>query len=178
VAGYHTEYSGFRWSIFQLGEWTNIYVVSGIVSTVFLGGWNIPGVSPDVIARAPLLQAVSVALLGTKVVTLTFVIIWIRWTLPRFRIDQLMDLCWKRLLPLALGLFVASTAWTWAVAAAPALDTVARIATFALGGVGLGLAFAVRVVRTFRRTRLLYAGERQFVLPFTERHLDRHLEKR
>lgn len=173
VAGYHTEYSGFRWSIFQLGEWTNIYVVSGIVATVFLGGWNIPGISADAIARSPVLQGLSVAMLGGKVVMLTFVIIWIRWTLPRFRIDQLMELCWKRLLPLAFVLFMASAAWTWAVYDAPRMDLAARLATFAAGGVGLGLAFLVRVIRTFRRTRLLHAGDRQFTLPFRERHLEK-----
>jgi NADH:ubiquinone oxidoreductase subunit H len=173
VAGYHTEYSGFRWSIFQLGEWTNIYVVGGIVATVFLGGWNIPGISADIVARSPALQVLSVAVQGGKVVVLTFVIIWIRWTLPRFRIDQLMALCWKRLLPLAFVLFIVSAAWTWAANDAPRLDLAMRLATFAIGGVGLGLAFAVRVARTFRRTRLLHAGDRQFALPFVERHLEK-----
>ena len=173
VAGYHTEYSGFRWSIFQLGEWTNIYVISAIVATVFLGGWNIPGISPDAIAGSPALQGLSVVMLGGKVVALTFVIIWIRWTLPRFRIDQLMELCWKRLLPLAFVLFIASAAWTWAVNGAPRLDLATRLLTFALGGVGLGLAFLLRVLRTFQRTRLLHAGDRQFTLPFVERHLEK-----
>src|SRR5262245_33538879 len=116
VAGYHTEYSGFRWSMLQLGECTNIYVVSAIVSAVFLGGWNLPGVSADAIAASTLLQTLSMLVMVGKVVVLTFVIIWIRWTLPRFRIDQLMDLSWKRLLPLGFVLFLASAAWTWAVA--------------------------------------------------------------
>ena len=59
------------------------------------------------------------------------------------------------------------------MAGAPRLDQAARLFTFAVGGVGLGVAFAVRVVRTFRRTRLLHTGGRQFALPFVERHLEK-----
>ncbi len=173
VAGYHTEYSGFRWSIFQLGEWTNIYVVGAICATVFLGGWNVPFVSADAVAASLPWQMASLAVMASKVVMLTFVIIWIRWTLPRFRIDQLMDLCWKFLLPISFVVFLASAAWVWAIAAAPGLDRVTRWLMFAVGGVGLGGVFVANVVRTFRRTHLLHMGDRQFTLPFSERHLEK-----
>ncbi|MES1172441.1 MAG: NADH-quinone oxidoreductase subunit NuoH [Bacteroidota bacterium] len=173
VAGYHTEYSGFRWSIFQLGEWTNIYVVGGITATVFLGGWNVPLVPPDAVAGSALWQGLSLGVMLAKVVVLSFVIIWIRWTLPRFRLDQLMNLCWKWLLPASFAAFVASAAWAWATADAPRIDRLARWATFLVGGVGVGAAFLGRLLRTFRRTRLLHVGERQFTLPFVERHLEK-----
>ena len=120
VAGYHTEYSGFRWSIYSLAEWTNIYVVGAIAATVFFGGWNVPFVPADVVATSAVWQAASLAVMVLKVVVLSFVIIWIRWSLPRFRIDQLMDLCWKRLLPASFIAFVAAAAWAWAIAAVPA----------------------------------------------------------
>ncbi len=173
VAGYHTEYSGFRWSIFQLGEWTNIYVVGAIFATVFLGGWNVPFVPADAVAASAVWQAVSLAVMSCKVIAITFVIIWIRWSLPRYRVDQLMDLCWKFLLPLAFAAFVASAAWAWGVAAVPRLDRPMRWAMFLLAGVGLGGVFLAKIIHTFRRTRLLHVGAHQFTLPFGERHLEK-----
>ena len=173
VAGYHTEYSGFRWSIYSLAEWTNIYVIGAISAMVFFGGWNVPFVPADVVATSTVWQAASLGVMVVKVVVLSFVIIWIRWSLPRFRIDQLMDLCWKRLLPVSFVAFVASAAWAWAIAAAPGLDTPMRWAMFLVCGVGLGGLFASRIIGAFRRTRLLHVGATQFTLPFTERHLEK-----
>jgi NADH:ubiquinone oxidoreductase subunit H len=173
VAGYHTEYSGFRFTIFQLGEWTNIYIIGGICSTVFLGGWNVPFVSADVVATSMAWQAVSLGVMLGKVVAISFVIIWLRWTLPRFRVDQVMDLCWKFLLPVSLAAFMAAGAWTWAISATPVLDRAMRWTMFAVGGVGLGGVFVGRLFWTFRRTRLLHVGSRQFTWPFVERHLEK-----
>src|SRR5882672_4411910 len=153
VAGYHTEYSGMRFSFFFLSEYANMFVVSAIATTFFLGGWLPPAPS----ASGTLLLVVGTvvgagvgygfqrrgfdgfvgAMLGSgigalvavfaaqpaadgaftgkgpqilegafwffsKSFTLIFVMIWLRWTLPRYRVDQLMDLCWKKLTPLAL----------------------------------------------------------------------------
>jgi NADH:ubiquinone oxidoreductase subunit H len=173
VAGYHTEYSGFRWSIFQLAEWTNIYVVGAISATVFLGGWNVPFVATGALAARPFWQALSLGVMLGKVVAVCFVIIWIRWTLPRLRIDQLMTLCWKVLLPVSLVAFVASAAWAWAAFAAPGLDRPMRWVTFLVAGVGLGGLFVARLVSTFRRTRLLHVSGNQFNWPFVERHLEK-----
>ncbi|MBT9258775.1 MAG: NADH-quinone oxidoreductase subunit NuoH [Clostridiales bacterium] len=89
VAGYHTEYSGIRWAMFMLAEYTNLLTSSILVSLIFLGGWN-----------GPLLPGWLWVIL--KAYLLIFVAMWIRWTLPRVRIDQLMDLGWKFLLPLSL----------------------------------------------------------------------------
>ena len=89
VAGYLTEYSGIRWAMFFLGEYGNMIIVSAIATTLFLGGW-----------QGPILPG-AIWFLG-KMYFLLFVFIWIRSTLPRLRADQLMELCWKGLIPLAL----------------------------------------------------------------------------
>jgi len=89
VAGYHTEYSGMRFSVFFLGEYANMITVSAIASSLFFGGWN-----------GPLLPPVIWFLI--KVVMFLFIYIWIRGTLPRFRYDQLMRFGWKVLFPLGL----------------------------------------------------------------------------
>lgn len=102
VGGYHTEYSGLKFGLFMLSEYVNIITASAIITTLFLGGYNVPfvdglGLSPQVLA---LLQ---VAAFCFKVACVLFFIIMIRWTLPRFRYDQLMNLGWKVMLPIALA---------------------------------------------------------------------------
>ncbi len=175
VAGYNTEYSGFRFSIFSLAEWTNMYVLGAIASVTFLGGWNIPFVSADGIGASRVLQALSLLVMVAKIVTLVFVIIWIRWTLPRFRIDQMMSLCWKYLVPLALVAFIGTAAWMVLVAAVPLADTLMRGLLFAVGGVGLLAFFWWRVVDNFRRTKLLHLGDKQFTWPFIEQFIDKRI---
>lgn len=96
VAGFHTEYSGLRFSFFFMAEYANMFLVAAIASLLFLGGWHsllIPGVPP------------VFWFLG-KTYLLTLVMIWVRWTLPRYRVDQLMDICWKVLIPLAFLNFI------------------------------------------------------------------------
>lgn len=158
VAGYHTEYSGMRFSFFFLSEYANMFVVSAIATTFFLGGWLPPAPSApgtlflivgtlvgagagysiakrgfDAFVGAMLGSGIGAAVavyaaqpasdgvftghgpqiaIGAfwffaKCFTLIFVMIWLRWTLPRYRVDQLMDLCWKKLTPLALVNLVA-----------------------------------------------------------------------
>src|SRR3569832_93665 len=173
VAGFNTEYSGFRWSIFSLAEWTNVYVVGAIVTTVFLGGWQVPFFTADAVAASVGLRALTLVVMLAKEATQTCVIIWIRWALPRFRVDQMMSLCWKWLLPGAFVAFMAQAAWTWLVATRPALDTGMRWTMFLVAGVLLGLFFLTLVVRAFRRVRLLHMDGRQFSLPFFERRLQK-----
>ncbi len=107
VAGYHTEYSSMKFSMFFIAEYANMLTASGMMATLFLGGWDIPFTSwdntgdPSVLKT--LLTLVSFAL---KAGFFLFLYMWIRWTLPRFRYDQLMSLGWKFLLPLSLGYIV------------------------------------------------------------------------
>jgi len=98
VAGYHTEYSAMRFGAFQMAEYVNIIVVSAMMTTLYFGGWSLPGLSPRGLGGVLL----SVVVFAAKTFAFICVFVWVRWTLPRFRYDQLMRLGWKTLLPLAL----------------------------------------------------------------------------
>jgi NADH-quinone oxidoreductase subunit H len=107
VGGFHTEYSGMRFAMFFLAEYVNIFSMSAIAATLFLGGWNGPtfeDVLPGFVsAILPTLYFLA------KTYLIIFLFFWIRATLPRLRYDQLMQLGWKRLIPGALGWLVLST---------------------------------------------------------------------
>jgi NADH-quinone oxidoreductase subunit H len=98
VAGYHTEYSAMRFGSFQMAEYVNVVVASAITATLYFGGWSLPGFHPETLLGV----ALSVLVFTVKTGLLVSIFIWVRWTLPRFRYDQLMRLGWKALLPLAL----------------------------------------------------------------------------
>ena len=106
VAGFHTEYSSMKWGLFFLGEYANMITISSIAVALFLGGWNGPWLP------APLQFLWYFA----KLAVLIFVFMWVRWTFPRLRYDQLMQLGWKVLLPLALLNVVATSIGVWWVA--------------------------------------------------------------
>jgi NADH-quinone oxidoreductase subunit H len=102
VAGFHTEYSGFFFAMFFMAEYTEMFIVSAVASVLFLGGWWAP---------LPFLQQIGPIGMGPvwlllKAWGLVFVHMWLRWTLPRLRVDQLMYVAWKVLLPLAMALVV------------------------------------------------------------------------
>ncbi|MCC5841904.1 MAG: NADH-quinone oxidoreductase subunit H [Opitutales bacterium] len=100
VAGYNTEYGAFKFGLFFVAEYTHIIIGSGVFVALFLGGWTLPFVPiPDGIAGA----IISIGIFLAKVFALVFFFMWIRWTLPRFRYDQVMNLGWKKLLPLAIA---------------------------------------------------------------------------
>ena len=101
VAGYHSEYSAMKFSLFMIAEYAHIVTVSAMVATLFFGGWDIPFTHWD--ERGGALQTLLTAgVFFVKTFFWIFFVMWIRWTLPRFRYDQLMALGWKILLPLSL----------------------------------------------------------------------------
>jgi NADH-quinone oxidoreductase subunit H len=103
IAGYFTEYSGFKFALFFLGEYLGMFAVCGLGITLFLGGWTAP---VSFLAWVP-----SYLWFFAKLMAMVFVFIWIRGTLPRLRMDQLMNLAWKFMLPLALVNIVAAGLW-------------------------------------------------------------------
>ena len=103
VAGFHTEYSSMKWGLFFLGEYANMITISSIAVTLFLGGWNGPWL-PD---------SLKFIWYFAKLGALIFFFMWVRWTFPRLRYDQLMNLGWKVLLPLALLNVVVTGAGVW-----------------------------------------------------------------
>ncbi len=106
VAGYFLEYSGMKFGMFFMGEFAEIVVIAGVIASLFLGGWQIPWVTTDMLLKAfPgwLVALIQIGVFSAKVVALCWLQLTIRWTLPRFRYDQLMRLGWKMLLPLSLA---------------------------------------------------------------------------
>src|SRR5262249_11828843 len=157
--GYNTEYSGMRFSYFFLVEWGNMWVMSALAVTMFLGGWQIPGFSAERLDavqpgwgffwspwKLVLVEAGSLAVFAAKTLFFVFVVMWLRWTLPRIRVDQMMNMCWKYLVPASFAgvLFVA--VWMLLVNAAPWLGYAMRFALTTLGAVGVTM-FALRVLR-------------------------------
>jgi NADH-quinone oxidoreductase subunit H len=126
VAGFHTEYSGFRWLSLFMAEYGSMFAVSGIASLLFLGGWN-TGILPNdlsVMLGVPLGtfgwvlgNIISVLVFIGKGWLLVFVMMWVRWTLPRLRIDQVMMTCLKYLLPISCVLLVGVSVWQLAMPA-------------------------------------------------------------
>jgi NADH-quinone oxidoreductase subunit H len=113
VAGFHTEYSGLRWSFFFMAEYASMFAVSGIATHLFLGGWNLGLVPFEMTNVLGLVvgNAINVLVFLFKAFLLVFVMMWVRWTLPRLRIDQVMMTCLKYILPISCGLLLGVSAW-------------------------------------------------------------------
>lgn len=121
VGGYHTEYGAYKWSLFFVAEYANMLVGAGVFTLLFLGGWNplpwlplakllgaLHHLTGWALWTAPLVAGVvSILIFMGKVLALIFVFMWIRWTVPRFRYDQVMAIGWRKLLPLAIANLVA-----------------------------------------------------------------------
>ncbi len=103
VGGFHTEYSSMKWAMFFLGEYMNVLTISAIIVTLFLGGWSGPWLPP----------ALGFVWFFAKLFALVFLFMWVRWTFPRLRYDQLMAFGWKVLLPLALLNVLATAGVAW-----------------------------------------------------------------
>jgi NADH-quinone oxidoreductase subunit H len=108
VSGYHTEYTGMRFGFFALAEYIEVFVVCGVGAALFLGGGNLPFETElDIIPT----QLAQVVIFMTKTLLLYYVVIWIRWTFPRLRVDQLMAICWKYLTPIAIVNLMGCAIW-------------------------------------------------------------------
>jgi NADH-quinone oxidoreductase subunit H len=151
VAGYVTEYSGVRYMIFFMAEWGNLYVIGALMSTLFLGGWQIPPVTDNVVARA-VLEFVT---FFVKSYFWVLVAMWIRATLPRVRVDQLMSICWKYLVPISFVNVLGVAAWmvVWPAGNRPVQYLLA------LGGAGIVVLFFRRVAFHVRRARVRERGQ-------------------
>lgn len=121
VAGFHTEYSGLRWSFFFMAEYGSMFLVSGLAVILFFGGWHGPlpifsdALLPAAVDSWPLLMASKVAgliVFISKTVVGVTVMMWVRWTLPRLRIDQVITTCLKYCVPLAAICFIGVIGWT------------------------------------------------------------------
>lgn len=125
VSGYHTEYTGMKFGLFALAEYIEIFVVAGVAVALYLGGSNVPfglgtgevlvkTLGLDGMIAANIGQILELGAFFTKTLALYYVVIWVRWTLPRIRVDHLMTLCWKYLVPIALFNVVGCAVWMYA----------------------------------------------------------------
>ncbi len=136
VAGFHTEYSGMRFALFFIAEYANMFAVSAIGVTLFLGGWGgiLPGVDFHFLAGFPGFVI--------KTLALVFLMMWLRWTLPRLRVDQLMNLCWKYFIPISFFNILGTGIWglifkqdsVWSTGISCAIIYVGLISAYAIAG--------------------------------------------
>ena len=102
VAGYHTEYSSMKFAAFFMGEYVHMTVASALITVLFFGGWT-AAVDRPAVRRLDRRASLSIAIFAAKVAFFLFFFVWVRWTLPRFRFDQLMALGWKVMVPLSVA---------------------------------------------------------------------------
>ena len=144
VAGFHTEYSGMRWSLFFMAEYAAMVVVAAVGATVFLGGWYFPFVNRlEVAGHHNLYVIVSLLVFLIKASVILYIYFWLRWTLPRFRYDQLMDIGWKWLIPSAL---INITLSALAIFVVQALDGWRKIQTIEKLDKGLNLTATGKII--------------------------------
>jgi NADH-quinone oxidoreductase subunit H len=113
VGGYNTEYSSIKFALFFMGEYANMILASAMMVTLFLGGWTLPVFGLDQPATTLLGGLAHIGIFLAKLCGLVLMFVWVRWMLPRFRYDQLMNLGWRRFVPLALANIVVTAAVLW-----------------------------------------------------------------
>lgn len=153
VGGFHTEYSGFRWSLFFFAEYSAMFVASGLLVLLFLGGWDAPwaGLAPTP-GAGPLAGLAHALFFSSplwfivKCMLLIYVQMWLRWTLPRVRIDQVLHACLKFLLPLSIVTLIAAAAWELAAERSPLFANVASAFRILLAVGGMLFCGAVLAV--------------------------------
>lgn len=150
VSGYNTEYSGFRFSLFFLAEYANIYLMASVANILFLGGWNaapiqslfgLEGVTLAQNGFGPVFAANLVEMLTFQIKSfaLVFLVLQLRWTVPRVRIDQLMSICWKYLVPAGFLNIIFTSLWIYFM---PHLGELPRYLSYAMTAFGAYLLFA------------------------------------
>src|ERR687896_968050 len=148
VAGYVTEYSGMRFLFFFFAEWGNLYVIGAVATTLFLGGWQVPPLG--IFENSPILLAVAqFVTFFVKAYLWVFVAMWIRATLPRVRVDQLMSMCWKYMVPLSFICLLGTIAFMFVPAN---LQRITSAAMFGLG-VAITVIFLLRVSFQIRQAK-------------------------
>ncbi len=110
VGGYHTEYSSMKLGFYLFAEYINMFISSAVMATLYFGGYNFPFMH-DLGLSANLVTIIGVVVLFAKIFAFIFFFMWVRWTIPRFRYDQLMDLGWKILIPLAIANIIITGFW-------------------------------------------------------------------
>src|SRR5437762_3530139 len=149
VAGFHTEYSGMRWSLFFMADYAAMVVVAAVATTVFLGGWYFPGVLKLAGGYNSLYVFLSLIVFVVKCAILLYVYFWLRWTFPRYRYDQLMDLGWKWLIPASLLNIVWTGLTVFTVQALDGWNNIRTIESLSRGlnltptGKGVAVAFGL-----------------------------------
>jgi NADH-quinone oxidoreductase subunit H len=164
VAGYFTEYSGFRFAAYFVGELAHTWIAASLAVIVFLGGWQNPFVTPAVIDAATggsawLYEAIGLLIYVSKMIFVVYLMIQLRWTLPRVRVDQMMVICWKYLLPITFVAIFLILGWmiVW-----PWESTGGLLWRVAMCAVGLGV-----VVVYFWRVRFnIVAAQDRLYLKF------------
>jgi NADH-quinone oxidoreductase subunit H len=114
AGGYNVEYSSMKFALFFMGEYANVTAASAMMVTLFFGGWTLPFAGLDHPAASIGIGVLHIVIFLTKTCFVLFMIIWVRWMWPRFRYDQLMDLGWRRFIPLALANIIVTAVWLWA----------------------------------------------------------------
>ncbi len=154
VAGYCTEYSGFRYLVFFFAEWANLWVMSAFSVLLFLGGWQVPFLPASALGTVWGVL-LSLAVFCAKTLAMVFFVIQIRWTLPRLRVDQMMKMCWTYLVPMALVCVLGTMAWQGIASWESLPGRAVRILLTALAG-GAALAYLRRVRFNYMQDRDRY----------------------
>ncbi|HEV2210705.1 MAG TPA: NADH-quinone oxidoreductase subunit NuoH [Verrucomicrobiae bacterium] len=115
AGGYNVEYSSMKFALFFMGEYAAMTAAAAMMVTLFLGGWTLPLAGLNLPATTLGIGVAQIAIFLAKMLFVEFMVIWVRWMWPRFRYDQLMDLGWRRLIPLALANIVVTAVVLWAV---------------------------------------------------------------
>lgn len=113
VVGFHTEYGAFKFALFFIAEYMNMITLSLLAALLFFGGYNLPQFLPETVKTAWFAPLIGAGLFFAKAFFFVFLFVWVRWSIPRFRYDQLMNLGWKKLVPIAMANLLIAGFWVY-----------------------------------------------------------------